>query len=243
MRRAAVPPLGAERRPGTGPNSSSEQCHVCADRHCCVTLRSPYCTSLSVVQHVDVSRARNTGIFLPPRNARLLHMGNCDHSGHLGLAQLVEECIRSSMEAAYTRLQLAADAAEAPKEEQLTALARGVGGLLDEVEGTFAPALSACVLDAAGVAAASLNRQLGAALRPWLSTGKAPALVGAASLQIVYVIQIIIKICAVAATMVKKRLYVGATAVSRTVKGARDWQLQIGAPVLQESSWTRAAWS
>lgn len=89
--------------------------------------------------------------------------------------QMVEDCIRCSMEAAYARLQLAAEAAEAPKEERLTALARGVDGLLDEVEGTFAPALSAYVLDAAGVAAASLNRLFGAALRPWMSTGERPA--------------------------------------------------------------------
>ena len=104
------------------------------------------------------------------------------HQTWLWASQLVEGGIRSSMEAAYTRLQLAAEAAEAPAEERLTALACSVGGLLDEVEGTFASALCTYVLDAAGVAAASLCRLFGAALRPWMSTGEAPAAVGGGTL-------------------------------------------------------------
>lgn len=63
----------------------------------------------------------------------------------------------------------------ASQEEALTALARGITALCDDVEATYAPVLCGDVMDAAGVAAAHLERLLLPQLRAWLGTGNARA--------------------------------------------------------------------
>ncbi|EIE26922.1 DUF810-domain-containing protein [Coccomyxa subellipsoidea C-169] len=88
-----------------------------------------------------------------------------------GVARVLEGCIGASMLAACQRMASSCAPAAASTEEKLTAAARGVNGLSEDVLSTYAPVLSADVINAQSLAAWHLHMLLAPQLRAWLASG------------------------------------------------------------------------
>ncbi|CAL8468909.1 g8450 [Coccomyxa elongata] len=88
-----------------------------------------------------------------------------------GISRVLEGCIGASMLAACRRLASSCAPAAASTEEKLTAAARGVDGLFEDVLATYSPVLSADVPNTQSLAAWHLHMLLAPQLRAWLSSG------------------------------------------------------------------------
>lgn len=99
--------------------------------------------------------------------------------------QAVEACIGSSMLAACKRLAGSCAAANASTEEKLTAAARGVEALFEEVQSTYAPELGAEVINAQSLAAWHLHTLMAPQIQAYFSSGNASAAASGTALALV----------------------------------------------------------
>jgi len=92
--------------------------------------------------------------------------------------QVLEDCVGKSMQAACKRLAggLSQACSENMRpEERLTAVAKGIDGLFEEITARYTPVLSTDVLNAVSLAAEQLYRLLTPQIQVWLSQGKQQA--------------------------------------------------------------------
>ncbi|CAK0780416.1 hypothetical protein CVIRNUC_005046 [Coccomyxa viridis] len=130
--------------------------------------------SFCCAQLCDFTSAFAHGTRMMKGVIEVLRIGLLARGDPIGIAQVLEDCVAKSMQAACKRLAgglIQARGSDMSTEERLLAAAKGVDGLFEDIVEQYTPVLVADVFNAVSLAAEQLYRMLLPQISAWLAQG------------------------------------------------------------------------